>query len=84
MAQRTNLRWANVVCQRKANGVAKQNTPLAQCYHSVWVAPWKLSLFCVHTRKYYITEIVNPDRSHLLNRDSYPGLVCIFCVLTSS
>ena len=36
MAQRANLRWANVVCQRWANGVANQNTPLAQPYHAIW------------------------------------------------
>ena len=36
MAQRANLRWANVVCQRWANGVANQNTPLAQRYHAIW------------------------------------------------
>ena len=36
MAQRTNLRLANVVCQHWANGVANQNTLLAQCYHVTW------------------------------------------------
>ena len=36
MAQRANLRWANVVCQRWANGVANQNTPLAQRCHAIW------------------------------------------------
>ena len=36
LAQRANLRWANVVCQRWANGVANQNTPLAQRYHAIW------------------------------------------------
>ena len=36
MARQANLRWANVVCQRCANGVAKQNTPLTQCYHAIW------------------------------------------------
>ena len=36
MAQRASLRWANVVYQRWANGVANQNTPLAQCYHAIW------------------------------------------------
>ena len=39
MAQRANLRWANV-CQRWANGVANQNTPLAQRYHAIWVMLW--------------------------------------------
>ena len=35
MTQRANLRWANVVCQRWANGVANQNTPLTQRYHAI-------------------------------------------------
>ena len=35
MAQRANLRWANIVCQRWANGVANQNTPLAKRYHDI-------------------------------------------------
>ena len=38
MVQRANLRWTNVVCQRWANVVANQNTPLAQRYHAIWVA----------------------------------------------
>ena len=37
MAQRASLRWANVVCQRWANGVANKNTPLAQRYLAIWV-----------------------------------------------
>ena len=37
MAQRATLRWANVVCQRWANGVANQNTLLAQRYDAIWV-----------------------------------------------
>ena len=36
MAQRADLRWANVVCQRWANGEANQNTHLAQRYHASW------------------------------------------------
>ena len=36
MAQWANLRWANVVCQRYANGVVNQNTLLAQHYHAIW------------------------------------------------
>ena len=36
MAQRAILRWANVVYQRWANGMANQNTPLAQRYHAIW------------------------------------------------
>ena len=44
MAQRANLLWTNVVCQCWANGVANQNTPLAQRYHAIWEAlsEWKL------------------------------------------
>ena len=37
VAQRTNLRWANVVCKRCANGVANQTIPLAQRYHAICV-----------------------------------------------
>ena len=37
MAQRANLRWANVVCQRWAKGVANRNTTLVQRYHAIWV-----------------------------------------------
>ena len=43
-AQRVNLRWANVVCQRWANGVANQNTPLTQRYHVSGNLPGQISM----------------------------------------
>ena len=33
----------NKLCQRWANGVANQNTPLAQRYHVIWVKPSPLT-----------------------------------------
>ena len=54
MTQRANFRWANVVCQRWANEVANQNTPLAQLYHGIWVnAPLHAlgKRLCISSRK---------------------------------
>ena len=45
MAQRANLRWADIVCQRWAKGVANQNTLLAQRYHAIWVMVFEHILF---------------------------------------
>ena len=73
MAQRANLRWANVVCQRWANGMANQNTPLAQRYHAIWAVAiiwyslpncWKISTTKKNARqKFWALVLVFTNKS---------------------
>ena len=75
MAQRANLRWANVICQRWAKGVANQNNPLVQRYHAIWVWP---GIYITRTCNHRVP--IGPARlnvrvfpSHYGNRVSHYG-----------
>ena len=65
----------SVVCLRHLNYRRRHFDVTCKLYHGSY-------LYFTFILEKTITEIVNPDRNHLLNRDSYTGLVCSFFAFT--